>query len=69
MFWTRVRLPPGPPKAFLTGMDSKNVFDGPVLEFDRASSRKMDDQVGDDLKSSKTINANDAFFGETRLAA
>jgi hypothetical protein len=29
----------------------------------------MDDQVGDDLKSSKTTNANDAFFGEYRLAA
>lgn len=25
--------------------------------------------VGDDRKSSKTINANDAFFGDVRLAA
>jgi hypothetical protein len=29
----------------------------------------MDDPVGDDRKSSKTINANDAFFEEYRLAA
>jgi hypothetical protein len=37
--------------------------------FDRANSRKMDDPVGDDRKSSKKINANDDVFGEVRLAA
>jgi hypothetical protein len=37
--------------------------------FDRAKSSDMDDPVGDDRKSSKIINANDAFFGEVRLAA
>jgi len=29
----------------------------------------MDSTVGDDRKSSKIINANDAYFGEERLAA
>jgi hypothetical protein len=47
----------------------QHAYDGPVLEFDRASSSDMDDPVGDDRKSSKTTNANDAFFGEYRLAA
>jgi len=47
----------------------KCAYDGPVLEFDRAIIRKMDDPVGDDRKSSKTINANDAYFGDVRLAA
>ena len=44
--------------------------DGPVLEFDRASSRDMDDPVGDDRKSSKSIVANDDYFTQDlRLAA
>ena len=38
--------------------------------FDRANSRDMDDPVGDDRKSSKTINANDdVFYEDLRLAA
>ena len=32
-------------------------------------SKDMDNTVGDDRKSSKIINANDAFYGEDRLAA
>ena len=34
-----------------------------------AWGNKVDSTVGDDRKSSKTINANDAYFGEERLAA
>ena len=37
--------------------------------FDRAISKDMDNTVGDDRKSSKLVNANDAYFGEERLAA
>jgi hypothetical protein len=38
------------------------AFDGPEFGFDRAMSKDMDNTVGDDRKSSKTINANDEKF-------
>jgi len=41
---------------------TKLTFDGPVLVFDRAGSSDVDSGVGDDPKSSKTINANDEVF-------
>ena len=44
-------------------------YEGPDLDFDRAKSNRVDSTVGDDRKSSKTINANDAFFGDVRVAA
>ena len=38
--------------------------------FDGTNSNRLDDAVDDDRKSHKTINAaNDAYFGEERLAA
>jgi len=87
MFWTRVQLPPGPPKVYWIWQAAmcclhrkprvsksnylvQYTFDGPVLVFDRASSSDMDDPVGDDRKSSKSIVANDDYFTQDlRLAA
>jgi len=61
VFWTRVRFPPGPPKAYwLERVNSRIVpdiqyaSDGPDLDIDRARSNRVDSTVGDDRKSSKT---------------
>lgn len=43
--------------------------DGPEFGFDRAKSKDMDNTVGDDRKSSKTITANAANDEVFALAA
>ena len=47
----------------------KFLYDGPVLGFDRVKSKDMDNTVGDDRKSSKTITANAANDEAFALAA
>jgi len=40
-----------------------NVYlGGGVFGFDRAKSKDMDNTVGDDRKSSKSITANDSYY-------
>ena len=41
---------------------TEHAYDGPDHGFDRAMSSQVDSGVGDDPKSSKTINANDEVF-------
>ena len=41
---------------------TKLTYDGPEHGLDRATSSDVDSGVGDDPKSSKTINANDEVF-------
>jgi len=48
---------------------TNSIFLMGMTGFDRAISKDMDNTVGDDRKSSKLVNANDAYFGDERLAA
>jgi len=45
------------------------LFDGPESGFDRATSKDMDNTVGDDRKSSKLVTANAANDEVFALAA
>jgi hypothetical protein len=45
------------------------LFNGPEYGFDRAISKDMDNTVGDDRKSSKTVTANAANDEVFALAA
>jgi len=74
------RMPPGPPESRLlvkgfgnlkqkqpaaNWVDLLSVYFLMGLKgFDRAESIEVDSTVGDDRKSSKIINANDAFYTE-----
>jgi hypothetical protein len=46
----------------IAGNAAETAYDGGVLGFDRVMSKELDNTVGDDRKSSKTINANDNVF-------
>ena len=55
--------------AMVSNISNKFLYDGPEYGFDRAISKDMDNTVGDDCKSSKTITANAANDEVYALAA
>ena len=55
--------------AKVNNISNKFPYDGPEFGFDRAMSKDMDNTVGDDCQSSKTITANAANDEAFALAA
>ena len=46
----------------------ESLYDGPVLDFDRASSSQVDSGVGDDSKSSKSSRRKRLYIRTGRLS-
>lgn len=75
MFWTWVRLPPSPPKAYWHESvksrivsDTQCAFYGDEFGFDRASNNLTATSEATDLISAKLVNANDDVY-DMALAA